>query len=123
MDVEPAGPDPDRPRVGVRLGRIRHGTATAKVRNVVWSMGDGAQVTCTGPGTPYAAEFGKQMAPDCGHMYTRTSAQAPGGRYAVTATTTWEISWAGGGQTGTLTAIRESATSLAIGELQVLNVP
>uniref|UniRef100_UPI002F90D139 ATP/GTP-binding protein n=1 Tax=Streptomyces sp. NBC_01001 TaxID=2903713 RepID=UPI002F90D139 len=52
-------------------------TATAKARNVVWSMGDGAQITCTGPGTPYAAEFGKQMSPDCGHMYTRTSAQAP----------------------------------------------
>ncbi|WP_327359896.1 ATP/GTP-binding protein [Streptomyces sp. NBC_01296] len=98
-------------------------TATARVRNVVWSMGDGAQITCTGSGTPYAAEFGKQMSPDCGHMYTRTSAQAPGGRYAVTATTTWEISWAGAGQTGTLTTTRESATSLAIGELQVLNVP
>ncbi|WP_331746543.1 hypothetical protein OG239_44410 (plasmid) [Streptomyces sp. NBC_00868] len=67
-------------------------TATATVRTVVWSMGDGATITCTGPGTPYSPEFGN-------------------------------FSWAGAGQTGTLTTTRESATSLAIGELQVLNVP
>lgn len=30
-------------------------TATATVANVVWAMGDGQSVTCTGPGTPYAA--------------------------------------------------------------------
>ncbi|MFD3780753.1 hypothetical protein [Streptomyces sp. NPDC058612] len=61
--------------------------------------------------------------PDCGHRYTRTSAQAPGGRYPVTATTTWDIGWAGVDQTGTLTATRAGTTSLAIGELQVVNVP
>ncbi|MFD3680081.1 ATP/GTP-binding protein [Streptomyces sp. NPDC058613] len=98
-------------------------TATATVRRVVWSMGDGATITCVRPGTPYAASYGKEMSSDCGHRYTCTSAQAPGGRYPVTATTTWDIQWAGAGQTGTLTATRASTTSLAIGELQVVNVP
>ncbi|KJY29904.1 ATP/GTP-binding protein, partial [Streptomyces sp. NRRL S-444] len=49
--------------------------------------------------------------------------QAPGGRYPVTATTTWDIAWSGAGQTGTITTTRQSTTSLAVGELQVLNVP
>ncbi|MFG2299175.1 hypothetical protein [Streptomyces sp. NPDC048603] len=98
-------------------------TATARVRNVVWSMGDGTTVTCTAPGIPYRPEFGKQKSPDCGHMYQRTSTDHPGGRYPVTATTTWDIEWSGAGQTGTLTTTRQSSTSLAIGELQVLNVP
>ncbi|MFD9618111.1 hypothetical protein ACFWB2_12640 [Streptomyces virginiae] len=63
------------------------------------------------------------MSPSCGHKYTRTSAQASGGRYPVTAATTWDVAWEGAGQTGTITTTRQSATSLAIGELQVLNVP
>ncbi|MFF1561685.1 ATP/GTP-binding protein [Streptomyces sp. NPDC058279] len=98
-------------------------TATPRVAKVVWCMGDGAVITCTAPGTPYEPRFGKQKSPDCGHMYTATSAQAPGGRYPVTATTTWDIQWAGAGQTGTLNTTRQSQTSLTIGELQVLNVP
>ncbi|MFI1154984.1 ATP/GTP-binding protein [Streptomyces sp. NPDC020817] len=98
-------------------------TATATVRTVVWSMGDGATVTCTGPGTPYTPDRGKEKSPTCGHMYERTSARAPGSRYPVTATTTWDVTWSGAGQTGTITTTRQSRTSLAIGELQVLNVP
>ncbi|WP_240802100.1 hypothetical protein [Streptomyces sp. A1136] len=96
-------------------------TATARGAKMVWLMG--AVITCTGPGTPYEPRFGKQKSPDCGHMYTATSARAPGGRYRVTATTTWDIQWAGAGQSGTLTTTRQSPTSLASGELQVLNVP
>ncbi|MFJ5811115.1 ATP/GTP-binding protein [Streptomyces sp. NPDC093093] len=95
-------------------------TATARVRTIVWSMGDGATIPCAGPGTPYEPTFGKDPSPTCGHMYTRTSAQAPGGRYPVTATSTWDIQREGAGQSGTLTASRASSTSLAIGELQVV---
>ncbi len=58
----------------------------------------GAVITCITPGTPYAAGFGKQMSPNCGHMYTRTrtrtSAKAPNGRYPVAAVTTWDVDWA-----------------------------
>jgi hypothetical protein len=86
-------------------------------------MGDGATVTCTGPGTVYAASVGMANSPTCGHLYTTTSADADSGKYAVTATSTWTIDWqvtAGGGQTGQLTEIRQTQTQVAIGELQVV---
>ncbi|GLW03662.1 ATP/GTP-binding protein [Streptomyces lavendulae subsp. lavendulae] len=97
-------------------------TATAKVSRVVWSMGDGSSVTCTGPGTPYAASRGMAESPDCGHRYKATSARSPGGKYQGTATSTWSIDWAvtGGGQTGQLTEVRQSAFTVAVGELQVV---
>ncbi|WP_416960096.1 ATP/GTP-binding protein [Streptomyces sp. Agncl-13] len=98
-------------------------TATAKVSKIVWRMGDGATVTCTGPGTVYAAAVGMGESPTCGHLYTTTSANAANGKYEVTATSTWTIDWqvtAGGGQTGQLTEIRQTQTQVAIGELQVV---
>ncbi|MFB6480504.1 hypothetical protein [Streptomyces virginiae] len=81
-------------------------------------MGDGATVICTGPGTSYTPDRGKETSPTCGHDYTRTSAALPDGRYRVTAATTWE----GAGQTGTITTTHQSETRLAIGELQVLSM-
>lgn len=97
-------------------------TAKAKVTKVDWKMGDGSTVTCQGPGTAYQASYGKQESPTCGHTYTSTSAPQPGGRYTVTATSTWTVDWQvnGGGETGQLTAIRQSQEQVAIGELQVV---
>src|SRR4029453_12465186 len=44
---------------GQRRKRLTEGgvtvTAVARPERVVWTMGDGTTVTCTGPGTPYAA--------------------------------------------------------------------
>ncbi|MEU5075986.1 ATP/GTP-binding protein [Streptomyces asoensis] len=100
-------------------------TATANVSKIVWSMGDGTVVTCTGPGTPYTAAAGKADSPSCGHTYTRTSANQAGGRYRVTATSTWSIDWlvttGGGGQAGQLTETREAQVQIPLTELQVLN--
>lgn len=95
-------------------------TATANASKIVWNMGDDHTVTCHGPGTPYTGgDFTKS--PDCGYVYPQSSAGQPGNAYTVTATTTWGITWTGGGQSGTLTTTRESTTQLQIGELQVLN--
>ncbi|WP_327249887.1 ATP/GTP-binding protein [Streptomyces sp. NBC_01320] len=96
-------------------------TATAKVSKIVWSMGDGKTVTCTTAGTPYSAEYGKNPSPDCGYRYTQPSSTQESGKYHVTATSTWTIDWAGGGQTGQLTEIRTSAVDIAVAEVQVLN--
>ncbi|MFF3208005.1 ATP/GTP-binding protein [Streptomyces sp. NPDC002962] len=100
-------------------------TATAKVSKIVWAMGDGAVVTCTGPGTPYTAAAGKSDSPTCGHTYTWTSADQPGGHYRITATSTWTIDWqvttGGGGQAGQLTQTRQTQTQIPLTELQVLN--
>ncbi|MHB1009870.1 MAG: hypothetical protein ACYC1E_11675, partial [Propionibacteriaceae bacterium] len=38
-------------------------TATARVTRIVWSMGDGSTVTCTGPGTRYEDRYGKSLSP------------------------------------------------------------
>lgn len=95
-------------------------TAIAKVSKIVWRMGDGAIVTCTGPGTPYKASDGMAQSPTCGHVYSKTSADGPGGKDQVTATSTWTINWQGGGQNGQLVETRQSQMQVAIGELQVV---
>ncbi|MGK2852997.1 MAG: hypothetical protein ACSLE3_02635 [Microbacteriaceae bacterium] len=95
--------------------------ATATARQVVWDLGDGTQVTCTNPGTPYQASYGKAASPDCGHVYNQSSATQPGGRYTVSATSQWVITWEGAGQTGTIVLNGLTRTAaIAVGEAQVL---
>ncbi|MDG9709733.1 ATP/GTP-binding protein [Streptomyces sp. DH10] len=95
-------------------------TATAKVSKIEWKMGDGANVTCNGPGTPYQASAGMAQSPTCGHVYSKASAGAKNGKFPITATSTWTIDWQGGGEAGQLTEIRQSNVQVAIGELQVV---
>ncbi|TQJ37840.1 ATP/GTP-binding protein [Streptomyces sp. SLBN-115] len=96
--------------------------ATARVTKIVWAMGDGSAVTCNGAGTPYAASDGVQESPTCGHTYVRTSASQTGGRFTVTATSTWTVDWQvnGGGESGQLVETRQSQMQVAIGEVQVV---
>ncbi|UVT14187.1 ATP/GTP-binding protein [Streptomyces thermocarboxydus] len=95
-------------------------TATAKVSKIVWKMGDGASVTCNGPGTPYTSSQGMAESPTCGHVYSKTSAGAQNGKFPVTATSTWTINWQGGGQAGQLTQVRQTNVQVAVGEVQVV---
>ncbi|MEH0433867.1 ATP/GTP-binding protein [Streptomyces stelliscabiei] len=95
-------------------------TAIAKVSKVVWQMGDGASVTCNGPGTPYQASEGMAQSPTCGHVYSKTSAVAQNGKFPVTATSTWTIDWQGGGAAGQLIEVRQTNVQVAIGEVQVV---
>jgi hypothetical protein len=96
-------------------------TATAKVSKIVWTMGDGASVTCNGPGTPYTSSEGMAESPTCGHVYSKTSAgAAQSGKFPVTATSTWTINWQGGGQAGQLTEVRQTNVQVAVGEVQVV---
>jgi hypothetical protein len=72
--------------------------ATATPSKVVWNMGDGTQVTCDGPGTPYDASDPSAKT-DCSYTWTQA------GPYQVTATVYWSVSWtavgaAGGGNLG-----------------------
>ncbi len=90
-------------------------TATATVGRVLWAMGDGATVTCTGPGTPYADSYGKKSSPTCGHTYTRQ------GTYTVRATSYWTVRWNGLGRSGTIPLAFTDTTNITMGEAQVLN--
>ncbi|MFJ4649285.1 ATP/GTP-binding protein [Streptomyces bobili] len=95
-------------------------TAIAKVSKIVWSMGDGASVTCNGPGTPYTSSAGMAQSPTCGHVYSKISGSARNGKFPVTATSTWTINWQGGGQAGQLTEGRQTNVQVAVGEVQVV---
>lgn len=100
-------------------------TATGRLDRTVWSLGDGATVTCSGAraaGTPYEGRYDKQPSPTCGHTYTRTSAGQPNEAFTVTVTAYWVVDWSGGGQTGTINVQRSRNTPKQVGELQALVV-
>ena len=105
---------------GDRCGAGLSVTAVARAKRIVWDMGDGHVVTCANPGTQYLESRGAGASPTCGYVYAASSAGQPGSEYVVTATTTWDVTWVGGGQSGDLTVTRTSTTRVRIGELQVL---
>jgi hypothetical protein len=86
-------------------------TATATPVSVTWDYGDGTSATCAGPGTPFASGTDpKASSPDCGHTYRTSSGTAPGGKYQVSATITWQVTWAGTGGNGVLNGLATTAT-------------
>ncbi|MDQ3359960.1 MAG: hypothetical protein M3520_14300 [Actinomycetota bacterium] len=90
-------------------------TATAEVDRIEWDMGDGTIVTCTTPGTPYEDRFQDADSPDCGHRYQEQ------GRYAVSVTSYWVITWAGLGRSGTIEMDLVQDGQIVMGEAQVLS--
>ncbi|MGW2055902.1 hypothetical protein ACWCOZ_18630 [Streptomyces sp. NPDC001840] len=76
-------------------------TATALPQKAVWSMGDGGEVVCLGPGTLYSDAYSpRASSPDCGYTYRQASLDAPGQAYTVSVRVIWDVEWHGGGQTG-----------------------
>jgi hypothetical protein len=94
----------------------------AKAQRIVWEMGDGHQVNCANPGTPYEAKYRLAQSPTCGYVYSAPSVTTahPDGRYTITATTYWTVTWAGGGQNGVLTPTSQSQSTIRIGEIPVV---
>jgi len=103
-------------------------TAVATVSRIDWSMGPaGAVVSCAGPGTPAPAGpiFHGNNSPDCGYSYAlRSLPERTGGlgKWPVTATTVWNITWFGAGQAGAQGLSLTSRTAVEVGELQTLFV-
>jgi hypothetical protein len=80
-------------------------TATATPVSATWSFGDGATITCDGPGTVYSpADGADSSSPTCGHTYTRV------GAFTLTATVTWKVTWAGAGATGVFNGMTTTAS-------------
>ncbi|BFU47711.1 hypothetical protein [Krasilnikovia sp. MM14-A1004] len=98
-------------------------TATARPTQVRWDMGDGATVTCKGPGTPWRAGADPTAAsPNCGHVFRQSSASASNAAFTVRATVTWTVSWAGGGTDGTLPPLTTTSTlAVRVAESQAIN--
>jgi hypothetical protein len=96
-------------------------TATATVDHVEWTMGDGSSAITCGRGTPYSENDGTKSSPTCGYSYERTSWDQPDHAFTVTATNYWNVTWTGGGQSGTIQLDLASTIPIRIGELQVLN--
>ncbi|MFG1905243.1 hypothetical protein [Kribbella sp. NPDC048928] len=92
-------------------------TATAKVKAINWSMGDGQTVRCEGPGTPYSKAMGVKSSPTCGHRYSKTSHKLPNCKYPVTAVAQWDITWTSTlGDNGQISMTQQAATQLRIGQ-------
>lgn len=89
-------------------------TATGKVTQVVWSMGDGGTVACSSPGTPYSDASGAAPSPDCGYRYGKQ------GTFTVSATSYWTITWSGIGQSGVIHQTYTNSVVVTIGELQTV---
>jgi hypothetical protein len=98
-------------------------TVTATPTSTVWNLGDGTQIRCEGPGTPFdpAVHDPESASPDCGHVYTLPSSSQPGGVYPVSVQVGWDVGWElsegefAGGETGAL----DSVTTTSQVELRV----
>ncbi|MGJ3224010.1 hypothetical protein ACQEUV_01305 [Micromonospora aurantiaca (nom. illeg.)] len=97
-------------------------TARAVPQKITWYAGDGTTTVCTGPGTPWTPRADpKAASPDCGHTYTTTCANEPGGKFTLRAVATWEISWSGGGFSGTEPAITTTtAANVTVAEFRAV---
>lgn len=100
-------------------------TTTATPDHVVYDMGNGDQVTCGGPGTPYDPNRpAADQSTDCSYTYHRSSANQPSGRYTVTATVFYSVAWnatgiAAGGALAPVT--QSSSVAIRVAEIQTLN--
>ena len=92
-------------------------TATASATRLVLTTGDGTTVTCTGRGTAWASGMDANApSPTCGHTYIRP------GTPVLAATVTWQVTWAGGGQSGTVPdLVTTAAQTVTVTEAQALN--
>jgi hypothetical protein len=100
-------------------GRVSS-TVTVRPVSAAWSTGDGGGVTCAGPGVPWTPGA-PEDATDCSYTYTVPSSTASGA-YSLTATVTFEVTWASNtGQGGSLGSISRSTTQpVVVGEVQAV---
>ncbi|MDT0303614.1 hypothetical protein [Streptomonospora wellingtoniae] len=116
QEWQPATAEADVPDLGLTL--------TATPRSTRWTTGDGTEFNCDGPGTPFdpAVHAPDAASPDCGHVYTRSSASQDSGTYTVAAEISWDIEWElSNGESGRLDAVTtRSETELAVEESQGL---
>lgn len=83
---------------------------------LTWNPGDGSGTFTCGTGTPWV-KGGQEPAaksPTCDYTYQEM------GKYTLTATTHWTITWTAGGQTGTVPVAMAQRRPFDVGELQTI---
>jgi hypothetical protein len=107
---------------------------SARVSHVDWNVGDGSDpIRCTRDQNMLWRPGMDPLAPGsaCHHIYTEPSRSQPGGRYRVTATTSFRVDWSGAGQSGSFVDITgacgaggagacQTSTAVRVDEIQVL---
>ena len=103
-----------------QAGRI-WSTVTARPVSVLWSLGDGSTVSCSGPGTAWTPGSDED-ASTCAHTYRRSSAGSSGGTLPLEATVRLEVTWTSNASIGgALPAIsRPSSVDVQVGEIQAI---
>lgn len=88
---------------------------TARVRHVVWDMGNGDRVTC-GLGSVFpegwSVSVGGPWSGSCGYVYRRD------GCYVVRALSVWDVYWSGGGRSGVIPLRLEASKRVKVVELR-----
>jgi hypothetical protein len=92
-------------------------TAIASPTRVVWRLGDGKPSITCGQGTAWKAGTDpKKASPSCGHTYDWPATRT------LTATIIWTVTWAGGGQAGTVPNLTSTAqTRVHVAEAPAIN--
>lgn len=118
----------DGPAWKTHTARAEAGRAWAEARavptRVVWNMGNGDTVVCSGPGKPYDTRRpDKAQSSNCTYTYETSSAGRPHHRYTVSATVVYRVTWKGSnGSGGSLGEIRKtSSTPVRVAEIQALD--
>jgi hypothetical protein len=96
-------------------------TVAAQPTSATWSTGDGATVTCQGPGAPWVPGMAEE-ASDCTHVYTSSSEPQPAGSYPLSVTVEFGVTWTSNiGASGSLPALsRTASTQVQVGEIQAI---
>lgn len=101
-------------------GRVT-ATVTARPTTASWSTGDGAGLSCAGPGVVWQRGMSDD-ATYCKHTYTDSSAGRPGGTYTLAVSVPFEVTWTSSvGAGGSLAGVaREASRAVEVGEIQAV---
>ena len=67
-------------------------TVTAAPSETVWDLGP-SSITCYGPGRPWEQGMSDAVTTSCGYVYETTSVDQPEGRFGVSATIRYQVTW------------------------------
>lgn len=101
-------------------GRVSS-TVSARPVRTVWSMGDGGQARCAGPGIEWHPGA-REDSTYCAYTYRHSSASEPDRSYALSVSVLFEVGWTSNtGEGGALAPTTRTATQqVQVGEIQAV---